>query len=85
MHDRAAAWSPARAYRTPSHERSNGVSPPRAAAKDCKGQRIVVQGVVTALAAMGHDHDHGADVAAHECPMPSYVLSTQGAELVAKK
>jgi hypothetical protein len=53
--------------------------------KDCKGRRIVVQGVVTALPAKGHDHDHGAEVAAHECPTPSYVLSTQGAELVAKK
>lgn len=51
--------------------------------KDCKGQRIVVQGVVTALPAKGHDH--GAEVAAHECPTPNYVLSTQGAELVAKK
>jgi hypothetical protein len=53
--------------------------------KDCKGQRIVVQGVVMALPAKGHDHDHGAQVAAHDCPTPSYVLSTQGAELVAKK
>ena len=53
--------------------------------KDCKGQRIVVQGVVTALPAKDHDHEHSADVAAHECPVPSYVLSTQGVELVAKK
>ena len=53
--------------------------------KDCKGRRIVVQGVVAALPAKGHDHDHGAEVEAHECPTPSYVLSTQGAELVAKK
>ena len=53
--------------------------------RDCKGQRIVVQGVVKALPAKGHDHDHGPGVAAHECPTPSYVLSTQGVELVAKK
>jgi hypothetical protein len=53
--------------------------------KDCKGQRIVVQGVVKALPAKGEDHDHGADVPAHECPAPSYVLSTQGVELVANK
>ena len=53
--------------------------------KDCKGQRIVVQGVVTALPAKGHAPDHDAELAAHECPAPSYVLSTQGVELVAKK
>ena len=53
--------------------------------KDIKGQRIVVQGVVKALPAKGHDHDHGPGVAAHECPTPSYVLSTHGVELVAKK
>ena len=53
--------------------------------KDCKGQRIVVQGVVKALPAKGHDHEHGDEVAAHECPTPNYVLATQGAELVAKK
>ena len=53
--------------------------------KDIKGRRIVVQGVVKALPAKGHDHEHAAGAAPHECPTPSYVLSTQGAELVAKK
>ncbi len=51
--------------------------------KDCKGQRIVVQGIVQALPAKGHDHEAGTP--AHDCPTPTYVLSTQGAELLARK
>jgi hypothetical protein len=55
--------------------------------KDCAGRKIVVQGVVTELPAKdaeGHQHaDHKAED--HECPTPSYVISTQGAELVAAR
>jgi hypothetical protein len=53
---------------------------------DCAGRRIVVQGVVTEMPAKGEAHVHaeppGAD---HECPVPTYLVSTQGAELVAAK
>ncbi len=52
--------------------------------KTTKGKKVVVQGVVTALAQNGHDHKDHEGVAAHECPTPSYVLSMQGVE-VAKK
>ena len=55
--------------------------------KDCAGRKIMVQGVVTMLPAKdaeAHEHaDHAAD--GHECPAPTYVISTQGAELVAAK
>ena len=54
--------------------------------KDCKGSRIVVQGVVTALNPKGHQHEAHAEMeAGHSCPSPAYVLSTQGVELIAKK
>lgn len=46
--------------------------------KDCAGQRVVVQGVVTALKAKPHEHEEGE---AHECPTPEFVVATQGAEL----
>lgn len=52
--------------------------------KNCKGWNVVVQGTVTAMPQDGHDHDHGdKGEAAHECPQPEYVVSTQGVELVA--
>lgn len=47
--------------------------------KDCAGQFVVVQGVVTALKPKPHDHEEGVE--AHSCPAPEYVLSTQGIEL----
>jgi len=53
--------------------------------KDCKGSRIVVQGVMTAKPAKDHDHAAHAGVAEHSCPAPEYMLSTQGIELLAKK
>ena len=58
--------------------------------KDCKGSRIVVQGVMTMMAAKGHDHaghEHAAHEAAegHSCPAPTYLLSTQGIELLAAR
>jgi hypothetical protein len=50
--------------------------------KDCKGQKVVVQGVVTRLDAQGHDHAaHAEEAEAHECPAPSWVLATRGVEL----
>lgn len=46
--------------------------------KDCAGQHVVVQGVVTALKAKPHEHEEGEG---HECPTPEYVVATQGIEL----
>ena len=46
---------------------------------DCAGQFVVVQGVVTALKAKPHDHEEGVE--GHSCPVPEYVVSTQGIEL----
>lgn len=46
--------------------------------KDCAGQYVVVQGVVTALKAKPHEHGEGE---AHECPTPEFVVATQGIEL----
>jgi hypothetical protein len=46
--------------------------------KDCAGQYVVVQGVVTALKAKPHEHAEGEG---HECPTPEYVVATQGIEL----
>ena len=55
--------------------------------KDCSGRKIVVQGIVTMMPAKdaeAHQHaDHAAE--GHECPTPTYLISTQGAELVAVK
>jgi RecJ-like exonuclease len=47
--------------------------------KDCAGQYVVVQGVVTALKAKPHEHEEGVE--GHSCPTPEYVVSTQGIEL----
>jgi hypothetical protein len=47
--------------------------------KDCAGQFVVVQGVVTALKPRPHDHEEGVE--GHFCPVPEYVVSTQGIEL----
>lgn len=55
--------------------------------KDCAGRKITVQGVVTMIApkdAAAHQHTE-APGEAHECPAPTYLLATQGAELPAKK
>lgn len=51
--------------------------------KDCKGQKVTIQGVVTTMPAKAHDHSQAED--GHSCPAPTFVLSTQGVELVAKK
>jgi hypothetical protein len=54
--------------------------------KNCKGWNVVVQGTVVSLPQDGHDHDHGDQgEAAHECPQPEYVVSSQGVELIAAK
>lgn len=55
--------------------------------KDCAGRQIMVQGVVTMLPAKEAEaHQHAEPVGAeHECPAPSFVISTQGAELMATK
>jgi hypothetical protein len=47
--------------------------------KDCAGQLVVVQGVVTALKPAAHEHEEGAE--GHSCPTPEYVVATQGVEL----
>lgn len=49
--------------------------------KDCAGQYVVVQGVVTALKPAAHEHEEEAGVEAHSCPTPEYVVATQGIEL----
>ena len=53
---------------------------------DCKGQAVVVQGVLAAKPVNGHEgHDHAAaaheGAEAHECPTPTYLLATQGVDL----
>ena len=48
----------------------------------------MVQGVVTMMPAkVAEAHQHAEHDAAegHECPTPTYLISTQGAELVAAK
>ena len=55
--------------------------------KDCAGRSIRVQGVVTMLPgkeAEAHQHAEPAGEG-HECPAPTYLISTQGAELVANR
>ena len=47
--------------------------------KDCAGQVVVVQGVVTALKAKPHEHEEGVE--GHSCPTPEYVVATKGIEL----
>ena len=50
---------------------------------DCKGQRIRVEGVVTALTAKNtHEHTEAPD---HACPKPNYVVATKGIQLFAAK
>ena len=49
--------------------------------KDCAGRKVIVQGIVTALA---HEHD-AAKEEGHACPTPRYVLATQGVELIAER
>jgi Domain of unknown function (DUF4920) len=51
--------------------------------KDCAGQSIVVQGVVTALKPAAHAAQEAEEAggAPHECPTPEYVVATQGIEL----
>jgi hypothetical protein len=54
---------------------------------DCAGRKITVQGVVTMIPpkdAAAHQHAEPPGEA-HECPMPTYLLATQGAELAATK
>lgn len=48
--------------------------------KDCAGQAIVVQGVVTALKPAPKEAAEEG-VPPHECPTPEYVVATQGIEL----
>ncbi len=47
--------------------------------KDCKGRRVVVQGVVTVLPQKVKEEP----AEGHTCPKPEWVLSTQGVELAA--
>ena len=47
--------------------------------KDCKGQTVVVQGVVTAMPAQAHEH--AAAEEGHACPQPTWVVSMLGVEL----
>lgn len=47
--------------------------------KDCKGRKVVVQGVVTTLPQKVHEEKPEG----HACPKPEWVLSTQGVELAA--
>ena len=49
--------------------------------KDCAGRKVIVQGIVTALA---HTHDEATE-AGHACPAPRFVLATQGVELIAER
>lgn len=53
--------------------------------KDCAGRKISVQGVVTMLPAKdAAAHQHEEPIAeGHSCPAPTYLISTQGAELAA--
>jgi hypothetical protein len=55
--------------------------------KDCAGRKITVQGVVTMIQPKdAAAHQHAEPVGeAHECPAPTYLLATQGAELAATK
>ncbi len=49
--------------------------------KDCKGQKIVVQGLLTTMPQKQKEHAEAET--AHECPAPTYILSTQGVQLSA--
>ena len=50
---------------------------------DCAGRRIVVQGVVTEMAAKNAEAHkaHDCEAEGHACPSPTYLLSTQGIQL----
>lgn len=50
---------------------------------DCLGRKIVVQGVVTAVPvqAQEEEHHHEEGEEPHECPRPTYLVTTQGVEL----
>lgn len=48
--------------------------------KDCKGRKVVVQGVVMTLPQKAHDEKPEEG---HTCPKPTWVVSTQGVELAA--
>ncbi len=48
--------------------------------KDCKGQHVVVQGVVMILPREAAEEPEPKD---HACPKPNYVVSTRGIELTA--
>lgn len=47
--------------------------------KDCTGQSVVVQGVVTQMPPKAHEH-HGEE--GHSCPAPTWVVSMLGVELI---
>lgn len=60
--------------------------------KDCKGRRIVVEGVVTAMKGAetpeehaAHAGDASAEPAGHACPVTEWVVATRGAELRAAR
>jgi hypothetical protein len=48
--------------------------------KDCKGQHVVVEGLVTTLPKAAAEEAEPKD---HACPRPNYVVSTRGIELSA--
>lgn len=50
--------------------------------KDCKGYKVVVQGLLTTMPEK--KHAEGSEET-HRCPTPTYVLSTQGIELTASR
>jgi hypothetical protein len=49
--------------------------------KDCQGRKVVVQGLLTT---MPQDKAEEPVEKGHDCPRPSYVLSTQGVELATR-
>ena len=58
--------------------------------KDCKGRRIVVEGVVTAMKETPEEHAAHAgeaeeEPAGHACPVTEWVVATKGAEVRAAK
>jgi hypothetical protein len=48
--------------------------------RDCKGQHVVVQGIVVTLPREAAEEPEPKD---HACPKPNFVVSTRGAELTA--
>jgi hypothetical protein len=49
--------------------------------KDCKGRKVVVQGVVKPLPPAARAEEPAAGEPAHACPKPEWVLATEGVEL----